>query len=118
MSFLSAANLIRGAAALMILCAILHSLAWTTTRLRFPVEDRALVALVWFLLAIDWTILGGLWLIAASGGGTMRPLLLLSAVVPLAVAVGLCVVISPFFFAVYLQLGALLLLVAGTLRQA
>ncbi len=118
MSFLSATNLIRGAAVLILLCAILHSLAWTTTRMRFPADGQSLVALVWFLLAIDWVVLGGLWLIAASGGAAMRPLLLISSIIPFAVAIGLCLVISPYFFAVYLQLGALLLLVTGTLRLA
>lgn len=118
MAFFSATNLIRGAAALMILCAILHSFAWTTIKARFPADEQALVALLWFLLAIDWAVFGGLWLMAASGSAAMRPLLLLSSVVPLAVTIGLCVVMGFTFFPIYLQLGVLVLLVAGTLRLA
>jgi hypothetical protein len=102
----------------MILCAILHAFAWTSTRARFPAESQSLAALLWFLLAIDWFVLGGLWFMGATGGAAMRPLLLLSSIVPVAVAIGLCLAVSPLFFPVYLQLGAAVLLIVGALRMA
>ena len=118
MVFFSATNLIRSAAALLILCAILHSVSWKATRERFPAKEKAFAAVLWFLLAIDWVVFGCLWLIAASGGVAMQPFLLLSSVIPLAVTAGLCLTAGFTFFPMYLQLGAFLLLVAGTLRLA
>ncbi|WP_176594245.1 hypothetical protein [Sphingobium sp. EM0848] len=74
--------------------------------------------MVWFLLAIDWIVFGILWLLAAQAGAAFRPLLLVSSAVPVAVAIGLCLAISPFFFPVYLQFGAALLVIVGALRLA
>jgi hypothetical protein len=115
-SLFSAANLIRAAAVLLILCALLHTIAWGRTRARFAGEQRSMAAMLWFLLAIDWLVLGLVWLFAATGGPQMQPLLLVMAAVPIAVAIGLCVAVSPLFPPVYLQAAAAVLLIAGALK--
>ena len=115
---MSAKNLIRMAAFLMFVCAVLHSLAWTRAYADFSPEVRQLAALLWFLLGIDWAVVAGLWVMGASQGVAARRLLLFSAVVPIAVAVGLILTIGPLFFPIYLQLGAAGLLLLGTFRLA
>src|SRR5258706_4702735 len=80
---MSAKNLIRIAAFLMFVCAVLHSLAWTRAVADFSPEVRQLAALLWFLLGIDWAVVAGLWVLGASQGVGARRLLLLSAVVAL-----------------------------------
>jgi hypothetical protein len=112
----SAANLIRIAAVLIILCSALHTVSWRSTSARFPGKERSLAALLWFLLGIDWLVLGLVWLFAAAGGPQMRPLLLVTAAGPIAAAIGMCVVISPRFPPVYLQTAAAVLLIAGALK--
>jgi hypothetical protein len=46
----------------------------------------------------------------------MQSLLLVTAAVPIAAAIGLCVAVSPRFPPVYLQTAAALLLIAGALK--
>ena len=116
MPIMSGKNLILVAAFLMFACAVLHSFAWTRTQADFTPEVRQLAALLWFLLAIDWAVIAGLWVLGASQGVAARPQLLLSSVVPIAVAIGLCLTIGPRFFPVYLQLGAAGLLLLGAFR--
>ena len=115
---MSAKNLIRAAAFLMFACAVLHSLAWTRASADFSPEVRRLAALLWFLLGIDWVVVAGLWVLGASQGVAARRLLLLSVVVPVAVAVGLILTIGPLFPPIYLQLGAAGLLLLGAFRLA
>jgi hypothetical protein len=115
-SLFAATNLIRGAAVLLILCAVLHTISWRTTRARFPGEERSMAALLWFLLGIDWLVLGLVWVFAATGGPQMQPLLLVTAAVPIAAAIGMCVAVSPRFPPVYLQTAAAGLLIAGALK--
>jgi hypothetical protein len=115
-SLFSAANLIRLAAVLLFLCAVLHTISWGSTRARFPGEERSMAALLWFLLGIDWLVLGLVWLFAARGGPQMQPLLLVTATVPIAAAIGMCVAVSPRFPPVYLQTAAAVLLIAGALK--
>jgi hypothetical protein len=116
MAIMSTKNSIRAAAFLMFACSILHLLAWARAQLGFSPEVRQLAALLWFLLGIDWAVIAGLWVLGASQGVAARRQLLLSAVVPISVAVGLVLTIGPFFYPVYLQLGAAGLLLLGALR--
>ena len=113
---MSAKNLIRAAALLMFLCAVLHTLAWKRAQVDFAPEARQMAALLWFLLGIDWVVISGLWAIGAAQGAVARTQLLLSSVVPIAVAIGLVLTIGPRFFPVYLQLGAAGLLMLGAMR--
>jgi hypothetical protein len=115
-SLFSAPNLIRGAAVLLILCAVLHTIGWRSTRARFPGEERSTAALLWFLLGIDWLVLGLVWLFAATGGPQLQRLLLVTAAVPIAVAIGMCAAVSARFPPVYLQAAAAALLIAGALK--
>jgi len=108
--------MIWGAAFLLIACAVLHSLAWTRVQADFAPAGRSMAALVWFLLAIDWLVIAGLWVLGASKGTGVRAWLLLSSIVPIAVAIGLVVTLGPRFFAIYLQLSAAALVIAGALR--
>jgi hypothetical protein len=107
--------LIRGGAFLLIACAVLHSLAWTRVQADFAPAGRAMAALVWFLLSIDWLVIAGLWVLGASQGTGARWSLLLSSVIPIAVAVGLCLTVGPRFFPIYLQLSAAVLVIVGAL---
>ncbi|ROZ75095.1 hypothetical protein [Ramlibacter sp. WS9] len=116
MALKSGKYFIWAAAFLMFACAVLHSMAWMRAQGDFSPEARPLAALLWFLLGIDWAVIGGLWVLGASKGIAARPLLLLSVVVPVSVAVGLCLTIGPGFFPVYLQLGAAGLLLLGAFR--
>lgn len=111
-----AKHLIWAAAFLLGLCAVLHSLAWPRTQAEFSLPSQPLAALLWFLLAVDWLTVAGLWLMGAAKGAAARPLLLLSLVVPVAVAVGLLLTYGPGFPPVYLQLAAAGLLLLGTLH--
>jgi hypothetical protein len=115
-SLFSAASLIRIAAVLLILCSVLHIVSWRSTRARFPGEERSMATLLWFLLGIDWLVLGLVCLFAATGGPQMQPLLLVTAAVPITVAIGMCVAVSPRFPPVYLQAAAAALLIAGALK--
>jgi hypothetical protein len=53
--------------------------------------------------------------LGASQGTGVRASLLLSAIIPIAVAVGLCMTLGPRFFAIYVQLSAAALVVTGAL---
>ncbi len=81
---MSAKSLIRAAAFLMIVCAVLHSIAWTRANADFSPEVRQLAALLWFLLGIDWIVVAGLWIVGAGQGIAARRLLLLCATEALA----------------------------------
>ncbi len=74
-----------------------------------------MAALIWFLLAIDWLVIASLWVLGASQGIGARLSLLLSTIVPIAVAIGLGLTVGPLFFAIYLQLSAALLVILGAL---
>jgi len=60
-----------------------------------------MAALIWFLLAIDWLVIASLWVLGASQGIGARLSLLLSTIVPIAVAIGLGLTVGPLFFAIY-----------------
>jgi hypothetical protein len=108
--------MIRGGALVLVACAVLHSLAWTRVQADLaPPAGRAMAALVWFLLAIDWLVIAGLWLLGASQGTGARWSLLLSSVIPIAVAVGLCLTVGPRFFPIYLLLSSAALVIVGAL---
>jgi hypothetical protein len=115
MTMIAGKYLIRGAAFMMLVCAVLHSLAWARVQADFAAGGRATAALVWFLLAIDWLVVAGLWMLGASQGTAARWSLLVSSIIPIAVAVGLLVTFGPRFFPVYLQLSAAVLVIAGAL---
>ena len=108
--------MIRGGALLLVACAVLHCLAWGRTQAIFAPAGRPMAALIWFLLAIDWLVIASLWvLLGASQGIGARLSLLLSTIVPIAVAIGLALTVGPLFFAIYLQLSAALLVILGAL---
>ena len=116
MTWLSGKHLIWLAAAVLLACALLHSLAWPRTQASFPPDVRRMAALLWFLLMIDWVVFAVLWGLGANVGPAARPLLLASAAVPVSVAIGLVFTLGPGFFAIYLQLAAAALLLIGTAR--
>ena len=115
MIIIASKYMIRGGALVLVACAVLHSLAWTRVQANFGPAGSPMAALVWFLLSIDWLIIAGLWVLGASQGTAARCSLLLSSVIPIAVAVGLCLTVGPRFFPIYLQLSAAALVIAGAL---
>ena len=118
MSIIVSKSMIWVAALLLAACALLHSLAWARIQANFTPEGRPMAALTWFLIAIDWLVIAGVWVLGARQGAAARPMLLLSAIVPIAVTIGLYMTLGPSFFAIYLQLSAGVLVAAGafTLR--
>jgi hypothetical protein len=117
MTMIASKYMIWGAAFLLIACAVLHSLAWMRVQADFASAGHAMAALVWFLLAIDWLVIAGLWVLGAAQGTGARASLLLSAIVPIAVSIGLVLTLGPRFFAIYVQLSAAALVIAGALRM-
>jgi hypothetical protein len=109
--------MIWGAAFLLTACAVLHSLAWTRVQADFGSAGRSIAALVWFLLAIDWLVIAALWVLGASQGTGVRAWLLVSTIIPIAVSIGLVLTLGPRFYAIYLQLSAAALVIAGALRM-
>jgi hypothetical protein len=115
MIIIASKYLIRAGAFVLVACAIFHSLAWTRVQADFAPAGRAMAALVWFLLSIDWLVIAGLWVLGAAQGTAARWSLLLSTIIPIAVALGLCLTVGPRFFPIYLQLSAAVLVIAGAL---
>lgn len=115
MTIITSRYLIWGAAFLLLVCAVLHSVAWMRVQADFAPAGRPMAALVWFLLAIDWLVIAGLWVLGASQGTGARASLLLSAIIPIAVAIGLCMTLGPRFFAIYVQFSAAALVIAGAM---
>ncbi len=118
MAWLNGKHLIWLASAVLLTCTLLHTQAWSKNQSMFAPSTSRVVALLWFLLAIDWAVLAALWVLGANFGAPARPLLLISAVVPSAVAIGLVITFGPGFYPIYLQLAAVVLLLVGTLRLA
>lgn len=117
MTLVTSQYLIRLGALILIACAVLHSLAWTRVQADLESKSRGMMRLAWFLLTIDWLVIAGLWLLASSQPRGARSSLILSAVVPLSVAAGLIPIVGIRFPAIYLQLGAAALVIAGALNM-
>jgi hypothetical protein len=115
MIIIASKYLIRGGAFVLIACAVLHSLAWTRVQADIAPAGRAMAGLVWFLLSIDWLVIAGLWVLGAWQGTGARWSLLLSSIIPIAVALGLCLTVGPRFLPIYLQLSAAALVIVGAL---
>jgi hypothetical protein len=80
--------------------------------------DRgAILRLLWYVPTIDWAVIGLLWLFVAwRGDARSAPLVWISAIVPLAVAIMLARAVGPGFPGIWMLTGAVLLAVAGSFR--
>ncbi len=105
------------ASAILLATAGFHFMGWFLARAQFAGAGQPLVQLMWFSLDIDWLVVASLWFAAGYGGAALlRPLVILSAIIPLAAAVALFLVIGPAFFGLWLLALAGLVAIVGALR--
>jgi len=105
------------ASAIMLATAAFHFMGWFLARSQFAGPGEPLVQLLWFSLDVDWLVVAALWFMAGYGGAALlRPLVMLSAIIPLAAAVGLFLVIGPAFFGLWLLALAGAIAILGAIR--
>ncbi len=105
------------ASAMMLATAAFHFMGWFLARGLFAGDGQAFARLLWFTADVDWLVVAGLWFVAGYGGAALlRPLVLLSAIIPLAAAVGMFFVIGPAFFGLYLLGLAGAIAIIGAIR--
>ena len=91
------------ASAIMLATAAFHFMGWFLAREQFAGPAQPLVELMWFSLDVDWLVVAGLWFAAGYGGAALlRPLVIVSAIIPLAAAVAMFFVIGPALFGLWL----------------
>jgi hypothetical protein len=106
------------ASAMLAATALMHATAWGFVRTQFSGDGLEIARLLWFTLAVDWLLVAGLWFAAGYGGAALlRPLVLLSTLIPLAAAVGQFVTLGPSFFGLYLLALAGAVAILGALRM-
>lgn len=105
------------ASAILLATAAIHFTGWFLARGQFVGPGQPIAQLLWFSIDVDWLVVAGLWFAAGYGGAALlRPLVMLSAIIPLAAAVALFFVIGPFFFGVYLLGVAGAVAIIGAIR--
>ena len=105
------------ASAILLATAAFHFMGWFLARGQFPGTAEPLARLLWFSIDIDWVVVAALWFAAGYGGAALlRPLVMLSAAIPLAAAVALFVVIGPAFFGLWLLALAGAIAIVGAIR--
>ena len=105
------------ASAIMLATAAFHFMGWFQARRQFAGPGEPLVQLLWFSLDVDWLVVAALWFMAGYGGAALlRPLVMLSAIIPIAAAVGLFLVIGPAFFGLWLLALAGAIAILGAIR--
>jgi len=105
------------ASAIMLATAAFHFMGWFLARSQFAGPGEPLVQLLWFSLDVDWLVVAALWFMAGYGGAALlRPLVMLSASIPLAAAGGLFLVIGPAFFGLWLLALAGAIAILGAIR--
>ncbi len=92
------------ASAILLATAAFHCMGWFLARGQFAGPSQPLVQLLWFTIDIDWLVVAALWFVAGYGSAALlRPLVIISAIIPLSGAVGLFLVIGPAFFGLWLR---------------
>lgn len=105
------------ASAMLAATALMHATAWGFVRTQFSGDGLEIARLLWFTLAADWILVAGLWFAAGYGGaGLLRPLVMISILIPLAAAVGQFVTLGPSFFGLYLLVLASAIAIIGAVR--
>ena len=105
------------ASAIMLATAAFHFMGWFLARSQFTGPGQPLVELLWFTIDVDWVVVAGLWFAAGYGGAALlRPLVMLSTIIPLGAAVGMFLVIGPAFFGTYLLGLAGAIAIIGAIR--
>lgn len=105
------------ASAIMLATAAFHFMGWVMARDQFAGTGQLTVRMLWFSLSADWLVVAGLWFAAGYGGASLlRPLVLLSALIPLIAAVAMFLVISPAFFELWLLGLASAVAIIGAIR--
>jgi len=105
------------ASAILAGTAFLHAMSWGFVRTQFTGDASEIARLLWFSLAIDWMIVAGMWLAAGYGGAALlRPLVLVSAVIPIAAAVAQFLVLGASFPGLYLLALAGAVAIIGAVR--
>jgi len=105
------------ASAIMLATAAFHFMGWFLAQGQFAGDGQPLARLLWFSIDVDWLVVAALWFVAGYGGAALhRPLVMISAIIPLAGAVGLFLVIGPAFFGLYLLALAGAVAIIGAIR--
>jgi hypothetical protein len=105
------------ASGILLATAGFHFMGWFLARGQFAGTGQSLAQLMWFSLDVDWLVVASLWFAAGYGGAALlRPLVILSAIIPLAAATAMFIVIGPAFFGLWLLGLAGSLAVVGAIR--
>ena len=108
---------IAAGALLLLATAGVHSAGASMVSSWLEGERGAFLMLVWFVLAFDWAVVALVWLYCAwRGERSLRAVILLTALIPLATATGLTVIAGPGFFGIWMLAGASALAIFGALR--
>ena len=105
------------ASAILVATAAFHAMGWFLAGSQFAGPTRPLVELIWFSVDVDWLVVAALWFFAGYGGASLlRPLVMISAIIPLAAAIGMFLVIGPAFFGLWLHALAGAVAIIGAIR--
>lgn len=105
------------ASAILAGTAAIHFTGWFLGRDQFAGPTQPIVKLLWFSIDVDWLIVASLWFAAGYGGAAiLRPLVMLSTIIPFAAAVGMFFLISPAFFGLWLLALAGVIAILGAIR--
>jgi hypothetical protein len=105
------------ASAMLAATALMYAVAWGFVRTQFAGEGLETARLLWFNLAADWLLVAGLWFAAGYGGAALlRPLVMLSALIPLASAIGQFVALGASSLGLYLLVLAAAIAIIGAIR--
>ena len=81
-------------------------------------ERGRILRMLWYLPAIDWTVIAAIWGYAAlRPDRNLRPVIWLTAIVPLLVALMLIAAVGGGFPGIWMLLGAVGLAIAGTIHM-
>ena len=115
---MSAARLCLGLAALLLFAtAAFHASGAGMVSGWLPGQRGEVLGVLWMVPVIDWAIVGILWLVTAwKADSRLAPLVWISAIVPLLVAILLIKAVGPTHPGIWMLIGAALLAAVGAAR--
>jgi hypothetical protein len=115
---MKAARLLLALAALTLFAtAALHSSGSAMVSGWLEGDKRAILQMLWFVPAVDWLVVAAIWAIVAwPPDPRFAPIIWLTSLIPLAVALMLIAAVGPNFFGIWMLLGAVALAAIGAGR--
>ncbi len=105
------------ASALLLATAAFHSSGGAMVSGWLEGEKGSILRLLWFVPAIDWAVVALIWAFAAwRPERRLAPLIWLSAIIPLSVAIMLIAAVGPAFPGIWMLLAAVALAATGAAR--